>query len=243
MTRREALTFIKLEDASGEPTQESSANPNISDLLTAREIQLLGCLSNPHSIEALVFWATAGLARVLAEWGHWFSSTIHHCPCHSVQPRDKKGKHGCGSSKKKKEMQVKRTDSVTSVVSQDPEQQRVSETVLRKEVFGIGSDHDLEPCPMIGRTAVLLAGGLADVAIDRLKQIQVPPHARALLDALSEVDPRQSESLLQQFHFAVSRLIFRTNQNFSYWRELPWTILVLMRPFVEQFASATEAAG
>lgn len=164
--------MIQLEDYSPDADENSSSNPNIADALTPREVHLLGCMSNNKSLDSVLFWATAGLAKVLAEWGHWLTSTIHHCPCHCLSAENKNGQasaapattgqgHGRGQKRKNKNKQPG-----TTVISQnevDP---------ARAGVVGQGPPRDhAAPCPMIGRTAVLLAGGLPDVAVESFRQM------------------------------------------------------------------------
>ena len=235
MTHKAALMLVQMEDHMGEPTEETSSNPNIRDLLTAREIQLLGCLSTSaqESTESALFWATASLTELLAQWGHWFSSSIHHCPCHRIE-----GKPKIGKKQLKKQTQ---TQNQKKAMTQGNQVVAGGDHVLTVAATEI--DDSPGQCPMIGRTAVLLASGLPDFAIARLQSVQIPQQARQSLDVLSTVDPAQAQVLMNEFHFAVSRLVFRTKQNFSYWKELPWALLMLMRPFVEQFTSSSEAAA
>ena len=220
MTRQKPLTCLSLDDVASESGQQSSASPNISDTLTPTEVQLLQCLSNKEGSSAAVFWATAGLTQVLADWGHWFSQAIHHCPCcHSDPDEEEKKKKNKKKVKAKAKAPVGGRDLVEPALC------------ASKPCDG--------PCPMIGRTGVLLASGLPDIALQRLRDLVIPPSVTRSLDAL---DKETASSLLQQFELAKGRLSFRTKQNFSYWGTLPWSMLMIMRPFIEGFKSEHDAA-
>lgn len=217
LTRKQPLSLLSLDDVDPDPRQVSSPNPNISDMLTPTEVHLLQCLSNRDSNSGSIFWATAGLAKVLADWGHWFSYTVHHCPCHLGQEKEEK-------PRKRGRTALKRKPSGLEVAE-------------REQPLKAAWDTSKSPCPMIGRTAVLLASGLPELAIERLRSLSVPPSVQQTLDTLDEAT---SSDLLRQFRLAISRLAFRTKQNFSYWSQLPWSLLMVMRPFVEYFHSQAD---
>ena len=105
-----------------------------------------------------------------------------------------------------------------------------------------GQSQRKKSCPMIGRTAVLLAAGLPDVALAALRQIsaRLPQHVQEAISNLQQQNPTESQELLRDFNTAIGRLAFRTKQNFSYWQELPWALLIVMRPWVEKFDSMEE---
>ena len=95
-------------------------------------------------------------------------------------------------------------------------------------------------CPMGGRMGVAMASGYMRRAVDNLKRAQVPEHTQTVLDALSE---ETRMSLLNCFQAAKSRLTYRVTQSFGYWTQLPWALLMIMRPFVETFKCADEAGN
>lgn len=252
MTRKQALMILmKMLDLSTDPTENEAHGPgqNIYDLLTTRETQLLGLLSVEGSKDSAVFWATAGLARVLASWGHWFSSTIHHCPCHALECKPKPKKMGQGkakgsaSSSRSFQHRCNSASDIATASSSsqlEVESQPIIEATSDRVLLPDDTDLGPGPCPMIGRTGVLLAGGLAELAVQRLRNLSLPPDARASLDVLAAVDKTASDALMQEFELASGRLAFRTQQNFSYWKELPWALMMIMRPFIEQFQSESQ---
>ena len=95
-------------------------------------------------------------------------------------------------------------------------------------------------CPMGGRMGVAMASGYMRRAVDNLKRAQVPEHTQTVLDALSE---ETRMSLLNCFQAAKSRLTYRVTQSFGYWTQLPWALLMIMRPFVETFKCAEKAGN
>ncbi|CAE7327274.1 CELA2A, partial [Symbiodinium sp. CCMP2456] len=97
------------------------------------------------------------------------------------------------------------------------------------------------PCQMEGRMCVPLAAGLAEVAIHRLNAIGIPAHVQQALRQLEAADAGAARELMDGFKTAVSRISFRMKQAFGYWKELPWALLVIMRPWVEYFSSEEEA--
>lgn len=101
-----------------------------------------------------------------------------------------------------------------------------------------------ETCPLTGRTGVLLASGLPQLAVEELNKLgtRVPSHCRQSLQALSNADPESAQRLTHEFQMAVAKLRFRVQQNFSYWRDLPWSLLMLVRPFFQRFDNAAAAA-
>ena len=97
------------------------------------------------------------------------------------------------------------------------------------------------PCAMEGRMCVPLAAGLAEVAIQRLNAIGIPAHVQQALRQLEVADAGAARELMDGFKTAVGRISFRMKQAFGYWKELPWALLVIMRPWVEYFSSSEEA--
>jgi len=192
--RKQAFLLLRLDDFADKGNRDAD-NSGDGSLLSAAQTELLRSLSASGSVEAALFWCTCDFARLLADWGHWFSRTAHGCPCHP------------------KGFQKKRRDP---------------------------------SCPMTGRTAVLFASGFAEAAIGKLRAIsagQMPAHAREALKELTALDPAAANSLMEDFQSAISRLVFRTQQNFGYWTKLPWSLLMIMRPFLETFSSEEDAAG
>ena len=90
-------------------------------------------------------------------------------------------------------------------------------------------------CPMIGRAGVLLASGLADVAICELRNITkaFPAHLTESLAALKTANPEQAQELMTDFQACIGRIAFRAQQHFSYWKDLPWSLLMVTRPYIE----------
>ena len=66
--------------------------------------------------------------------------------------------------------------------------------------------------------------------------------ASACDSALEAIDRDAADKLVRDFHTAVARLRFRTQQNFSYWQELPWALILLMRPFLDRFDDDSQAS-
>ena len=100
-----------------------------------------------------------------------------------------------------------------------------------------------ESCPMTGRMAVPLAAGYAKFALQSLKSSAATfsPHVQVALQKLFDSDRSEGELLMDNFQTAVSRLTFRMTQSFGYWNELPWSLLMVMQPFVMRFTTAAEA--
>ena len=98
-------------------------------------------------------------------------------------------------------------------------------------------------CAMTGRTGVLLACGLPQVALTKLDDARshLPSSARAAINSLRSFDSDDGKGfaiarrLLDEYNVAISKLKFRTTQSFGYWGQLPWSLLMVMRPFVERF--------
>ena len=95
-------------------------------------------------------------------------------------------------------------------------------------------------CPMAGRMAVPLACGLMTALQDKLKNELRPP-AQASLKQLRDADAEEAAKLMNDFQTALGRVRARCTQVFAYWDELPWALVMVMRPFVEQFSSDAEA--
>ena len=193
LPRKHALSFMSLRDLAERDDKEMSH----------RELDLLGDLTAAESMPALRFWATAALAKQLADWGHRVSGVLHGCPCH---PRGRTDS-ACRSS-----------SSSSSSISNSSNQ-----------------------CPMAGRMAVPLAVGLMDWAQSKLSDSVLKPPTQAALNEFSNKHPEEAQTLLRSWQLTVSRMRARASQVFSYWGELPWALLAVMRPFVETFHSQQEA--
>lgn len=188
--RKEAFQLLKLDDL----LSPSSSAEQDGEALSAYQLELLAELSQTTKKRSAQFWATAALADALAKWGHWFTGTLHGCPCHNASEWKELSKH--------------------------------------------------KTCPMTGRTAVLLASGLPQLAIQQLEHLRqrMPAAVRQPLAALEAIDRDAADKLVRDFHTAVARLRFRTLQNFSYWQELPWALIMLMRPFLDRFDDDSQAS-
>ena len=114
----------------------------------------------------------------------------------------------------------------------------------RSQDSPVGGSKPSKPCPMIGRTGVLLASGLADAAICELRNITnaFPAHLTESVAALRTADPEQARKLMNDFQGSIGRIAFRAGQHFSYWNDLPWSLLMVMRPYVERFDTPTEVS-
>ena len=99
-----------------------------------------------------------------------------------------------------------------------------------------------DACPMEGRMTVPLAAGLADEALNRLAQIKIPPRVSQAVLRLQEVSQDEAASLMTAFKDASARLTFRVKQVFGYWKSLPWSLFMVMRPWVERFSDEQERA-
>ena len=101
--------------------------------------------------------------------------------------------------------------------------------------WGSGGERRKETCPMEGRMGVPLASGLADDALDRLNSLNIPPHVTQALSKMQELSESEAAALMNAFRTAIVRLTFRVKQVFGYWKCLPWSLLMVMRPWVERF--------
>eukprot|EP00438_Fugacium_kawagutii_P030653 Skav221859 [mRNA] locus=scaffold1175:374498:380999:- [translate_table: standard] len=202
LPRKNALQYLKLNDIVEGSQRGDTGGDNEKFQLSSRHLELLANLSSNNE-QSLRFWATAGLAGVLASWGHSVSKALHSCPCHQRDPkrttRKKRGRH-------------------------------VFEDVMTREETSV--------CPMAGRIGVMLASGYIEHSLQALKQVGIPDHTQAVLD---DLDAGNRQSLLGSFLTAKSRLTYRMKQSFGYWTQLPWALLMIMRPFVETFTNAEEA--
>ena len=99
-----------------------------------------------------------------------------------------------------------------------------------------------EECPMKGRMAVALAAGFAEEAIEQLQALKVPSRAQRALRTLraSSQGAEAAANLLGSYSAAVGRLTFRMKQSFGYWSQLPWSLLMCMKPFMAKFSTAEE---
>ena len=98
-------------------------------------------------------------------------------------------------------------------------------------------------CPMEGRMAVALACGFHEEAIDMLRKdsAALPRHTQRVVDKLSQLDQDRASAVMDNYQTAVARICFRMKQSFSYWTQLPWSLLMLARPFVDRFENASQA--
>lgn len=204
MGRKAALQLLRLDDIlQGEQASKTSSEFSLSK----SEYEMLRCMQTEGKTAAH-FWMMAELCMQLAEWGKWFSVTLHSCPCRCKTHQD----DGSHSKSKSKSSKCGRSEASST------------------------------SCPMIGRTSVLLASGLPDVAVTSLRQISnsLPHGVQEAISKLQELDCEASQSLLEDFNTAIGRLAFRTEQVFSYWQQLPWALVMVMRPWVERFDSKAE---
>ena len=128
-------------------------------------------------------------------------------------------------------------------VRHEKEKQQPSQKRKRKFLEDVMQREDDASCPMAGRMGVALASGYIQVALANLKAAGIPAGAQDCLDGLDDLGSPSAKSLLENFESAKSRLAFRTTQVFGYWSELPWALLMVMRPFVETFSSPEEAGS
>ena len=186
LPRKQALEYMKLQDLGEQGDKE----------LTARELELLGNITqHKDSLEALRFWATAELAKQLANWGHRVSGVLHGCPCHP----ERRGR--------------RRLDD-----GQDPP----------------------PICSMAGRMGVPLANGIVYMLLGKLTDLVLSQSSQAAVTKMETHFPAETQSLLNSFTTARAKIRLRTEQVFSYWGELPWSMLSIMRPFVEVFENPQE---
>ena len=74
-----------------------------------------------------------------------------------------------------------------------------------------------------------------------LNAVGIPAHVQQALRQLEVADAGAASELMDGFKTAAGRISFRMKQAFGYWKELPWALLVIMRPWVEYFSSSEEA--
>ena len=217
MPRQSALQYLKLHDfLGGSERQGQPMSQDEKHMLSARHLELLAnlCDDTGTNAQSLKFWAMCGLAKCLANWGHSVTGFLHGCPCHPIVP---------GLERQPKRRKKYRQDEVEQALFDD----RQSNSNV---------------CPMTGRMAVPLASGFAQLAVQELRSLNIPSHVRDVIKKLNDIDEsRQGDVLMEEFSIATSRLSYRMKQSFGYWSELPWALLILMRPYVESFSDAAEA--
>ena len=99
-----------------------------------------------------------------------------------------------------------------------------------------------QKCPMAGRMGVALACGYHKRAIQDLQGATIPSHVQQAVHKLNSIDDaRAGDVLMDRYRTAISRLTFRMGQAFGHWDDLPWALLIVMRPYVDTFTTAEEA--
>ena len=212
LPRKSALQYLKLNDILEGSTRDDVGGDGEKHQLSSRHLELLATLVE-HNEKSCRFWALAGLANVLASWMHQVTRFLHGCPCH---PNFK----------------------------DDSEKQPKKRRKLDLDCFFEHNADEEASCPMLGRMAVPLASGFVKHSLQALSCAQIPAHTQEAIDDLNRMEGLEGSSgtmLLSHFEAARSRITFRMKQNFGYWTQLPWALLMVMRPFVLTFASPDEA--
>ena len=219
--RQHALQYMQL-DSFGEAREDGDG-----DSMHVHEVyslDLIADVCDASSVEGAEFWLMCGLCRSLASWGHRFSGMLHGCLCHTHEEK-----------MEAKRKQRKRSASADADV-----------LCLPGSLVSIADDSAAVPekCPMEGRMAVALAGGLHEEAIAGLQggARNLSRHTQLALDRLKRLDASRASDVLDCFQTAVGKMAFRTKQSFSYWLQLPWSLVALAKPFVARFSSPDEAS-
>ena len=222
--RQHAMQYMQL-DSFGDGRQDGDEDSVPFDEVYS--LDLIAEVCDASSIKGAEFWLMCGLCRSLAAWGHRFSGMLHGCPCHTHEEK---------MEAKSKGKQRKRS---AATASEDV-------LCLPGSFLPVATDGVAVPekCPMEGRMAVALAGGLHEEAVAGLQESarKLSRHTQLALERLQGLDASRASAVLDCFQTAVGRMAFRTNQSFSYWLQLPWALLALAKPFVARFDSPDEAS-
>ncbi|CAE7035200.1 unnamed protein product [Symbiodinium sp. KB8] len=136
-------------------------------------LDLIAEVCDASSIKGAEFWLMCGLCRSLAAWGHRFSGMLHGCPCHTHEEK---------MEAKSKGKQRKRS---AATASEDV-------LCLPGSFLPVATDGVAVPekCPMEGRMAVALAGGLHEEAVAGLQESarKLSRHTQLALERLQGLD-------------------------------------------------------
>lgn len=95
------------------------------------------------------------------------------------------------------------------------------------------SDRERAVCKLKGRRAVQVASGQWKEFIRRLSSLSISQDAVAALSKLEQLDSGYAKFLLQSFQDCRASMEFKAKQSWSFWDSLPFSVLQLLRHWVD----------